>query len=163
MQKVLKWLPLTFIVILFTLGIVLANMEFVRLNQVLFFPLDNGKGFNGELRLIKRYRDREERISHTLGEILLGPSELAYEKIVPVETKIQSLMLRDNALYVDFSKHFFDEIKGFSLTPQERLNYIEKSLLFNYSFINKVVITINGQLPFSPYYRIREDINSGNS
>jgi len=162
MQKILKWLPVSLIFVFFILSIVFANTGFVRLKQVLFFPLDNAKGFNGEQRLIKRYTDREERISSTLREILLGPSELGYEKIVPVGTKIQSLILRENILYLDFSKHFIDDIKGFSLPAEERLRFIEKNLIFNYPFIKEIVITINGQLPFTPYYRTEQNFNDGN-
>lgn len=162
-QKIMKWIPLSLIVLFFILSLVLINTGFGSFEQILFFPLDNGTGFNGEKRLVSRQVDREDRILQTVQEVMLGPSELEYESIVPVTTKVQSLICRENTLYLDFSRHFFDDLKGFSLPFQERIEYMEKNLLFNYPFIHKVIITINGQLPLSPYFRIEQDFNNENS
>lgn len=162
-KKIIKWFPLSLIAFFFILSLVLINTGFGRFEQILFFPLDNGKGFNGEKRLVSRTREREDRILQTIREVMLGPSELEYKSIVPVETKVQSIIYRENVLYLDFSRHFFKEIKGFSIPFQERLKYMEKNLLFNYSYIHKVIITINGQLPLSPYFRIEQDFNNENS
>ena len=162
-QKITKYMPLILIGIFLLLGIVLLNLGYGRVDQVLFFPLDNGNGFNGEERLIRRYTDKAERMEHTINELLLGPSELELENIVPLGTKLKSLILSDKTVYLDFSKDFFEDFKGYSLPFQERLEYVEKNMFFNFPFLEEVVITIEGQLPLSPYYRIEQDFNNENS
>ena len=162
-HKLLKQLPLILMGIFILLAIILVNLGFGRLDQVYFFPLDNGSGYNGEERQIRRYSDKAERMEHTVKELLLGPSELELENIVPQGTKLQSLILRDKKVYLDFSRHFFEDFKGYSLPFQERLEYVEKNMIFNYPFLEEVVITIEGQLPLSPYYRIEQDFNNDNS
>ncbi len=163
MHRIIKYVPLILMGIFFIAGIVFLNLGFGRLDQVLFFPLDNGNGFNGEERLIRRYTGKVERMKHTINELLLGPSELELENIVPLGTKLQSLILSDRTVYLDFSKDFFEDFKGYSLPFQERLEYVERNMFFNYPFLDEVVITIEGQLPLNPYYRIEQDFNNENS
>ena len=161
--KILKWTPATLIILFFLTALIMVNTGYSRLNQVLFFPRDNGNGFNAERRIIRRSLNKEERITQTVKEILLGPSELELENIVPVGTKIQSLIFSEGVLYLDFSPLFFEDLSGFILPFNERLEYVEKNVLFNYPFVKRVAITINGQLPGSPFFRIEQDFNNENS
>ena len=153
-KKVLRFLPVPLIVLFFITAVIMANTGFVSQRQVFLFPLDNNKGINAELRLITKYNDKEERIVHTVRELLLGPSILEFERVVPAGTKIQSQILDGNKLYLDFSEAFFDQESGLTLPFQERVALVERNIHLNYRFIKDVVITINGQIPESPFFSL---------
>ncbi len=154
LKKILRFLPVSIIGITFLLAVILINLENARLKQVLLFPLDNGNGVNAELRMIKKYKTKEVRIAHTVKEMLLGPAILELDRIVPLGTKLQSLILNDQTLFLDFSKDFFQMDSGLSFPFSDRIDLIKRNLKFNYPFLKEVVITINGQLPGSPYYSL---------
>ncbi len=153
-KKVLRFLPASLILLFFITAAVMANTGFISQRQVFLFPLDNGKGINAEMRLISKYRDKENRIVHTVRELLLGPSVLEFERVVPAGTKIQSYILDGNTLYLDFSEAFFDQESGLTLPFKERIELVKKTVFLNYRFIRDIVITINGQIPESPFFSL---------
>ena len=161
-QKILKWLPASLMLAFFLITLVMVLSGFGRIKQVLFFPLDNGKGYNAEQRMIPANHQMEKRIQRTVEELLLGPSVLEFEHIVPKGTKLQSLLVKEKVVYLDFSHDFFNENTGLIMPFQERVDYLKKNVLFNFPSLNEAVITIDGQQPLSPYYQIEQSFNNGN-
>jgi len=162
-KKYLKWIPGSLFIALFILSIILVQIGMGRARQVLFFPMDNGKSTDAEIRLIPRIRDREERILETVKELLLGPSELKLNNILPAGTKIRTVILREKTLYLDFSEHFIYDSRGMTLPYGERIELLKRNLMFNYPFLDNISITVNGQIPDSSFYRIEHSFNNDNS
>lgn len=118
--------------------------------KVLFFPRYRSSQCEGESRILPRKDTAEAAIELLIDEILLGPMNVNYVPVVAKETKLQTILYRNNTLYVDLSD---DPIFGHTdstLSFQESLDCIAKSVQFNFPEVERIEFTINGFQPDFP-------------
>lgn len=115
--------------------------------QVLFFPIYRSSECAGEERLLPTKPTTEGEIELLVKEILLGPFNVNYVPVLPRETTIRTLMLRDKVLFIDFSGAVVSQESDSRLTFEEALKCVRKSITFNYPHIDRIVFTVNGEQP----------------
>ncbi len=115
--------------------------------QVLFFPEYRSSECSGEQRLLPTKPSTEQEIELLVREILLGPFEVNNVPLLPQESSIRTIMLRDYRLFIDFSIDVVFQAAEARLSFQEALNCVKKSITFNYPKIEQIVFTVNGEQP----------------
>lgn len=115
--------------------------------QVLFFPEYRSSECSGEQRLLPTKDSTEQEIELLVKEIILGPFDVNYVSVLPQESSIRTIMLRDSQLFIDFSVDVVFQAAESRLSFQEALNCVEKSITFNYPKIEQIVFTVNGEQP----------------
>lgn len=138
-------------VLLFSLAVSLFLFFYVNhgwVERVLFFPRYTDSGSPGETRRLPRRENREEELRYFLEELMLGPSKIENIPVVPEETELRTVMFRDQILYFDLSEDILIQSAGRPLPLERRMALIRRSILFNYPWVNEIIITINGEIPF---------------
>lgn len=127
-----------------------------RQQVVLYYPQDREPGLEGELRIIARRMNREEKIETLLQELLLHPVSIALNPIVPEGVIIQSLIYNreDQILHVDFSRNFLIIDRQGSDYPedQEIFQVLDYNIMTHFPYLKEINYTIDGMVPFSPLY-----------
>lgn len=112
--------------------------------QVIFFPTHQTLEMQGESRILPRKRTRELEIELLVKEIILGPFGIDYTPVIPEDSRIRSIMLRDDTLYLDFSIDIVFPEASSSLSLEESMEYITRSVQFNFPDVKKIIYTVNG-------------------
>jgi hypothetical protein len=112
--------------------------------RVIFFPDETTHVWNGELREIPKQKTRELEIEYLTRELILGPTLPRHGRGIPRKTVLESVILRNNALYVGFSEHLVfppgDMLVGFD----EILAGYRKTITYNYPRIDEIRILVDG-------------------
>lgn len=138
---------LLFSVILILSLVFFFVFEFNEVKRVFFFPNDVTGDLNGEVRKLHRSKEDEENITLFVKEIILGPGRFENKPIIPRNTTLNTVILRDNKLYLDFRENIFFP-QGRSHEEIEKIEKVlRESIKFNFPFIDTITITINGQIP----------------
>ncbi len=116
-------------------------------NQVLFFPEYRSSECSGEERLLPTKPTVEQEVELLVKEILLGPFNADYVRVLPQDSSIRTIMLRESTLYLDFSVDVVFQESDSRLSFEEALDCVRKSITFNYPKIDKIVFTVNGIEP----------------
>lgn len=137
---------------LFVLLLSLAVFFLFSDNQeqfVLFFPNNSNHKLTGEARFVPREHTLEANVTELVDGLILGPEQLRHDRALAKQTRIRSLMVRGDQVYLDFSPDILfpqgDTTAGFS----ESLAAVRKTIHFNFPQIKKIIITVDGQLPKS--------------
>ena len=136
-----------FIVILFLAAITeffvlgLARRTFVFYNNI-------SGSIVVEDRMLKRSRHRETNIIRYTEEALLGPVAPDFLPLFPRETRLRSLLYRDNVVYADFSADaVLPPIEGGETLKNFRI--LHAGILRNFSYVKDVRFFIEGQAVFA--------------
>ena len=134
-----------------------------KVERVFYFPKDQVMTASGESRRIPRHESQEENIREYVQEWMLGPQVLENDRLFPRGTRLNTILLRDGALYLDFNFEILLKEPGISLTFQEILDMAETGLFFNFPKIRQVYFSVEGE-PVERGAQIREEIpaDSGN-
>lgn len=116
-------------------------------DKVMFFPDPQQNDKVGEIRSIPRRKSREEMIQKYLQEVILGPERIDFHRLLPRETAIQSVILRNSTLYIDFNEAILFQDSDTPLNFDETLKMLESALLYNFHYLRKINVTANGQVP----------------
>ena len=125
--------------------------------RTLFFPGTTDATLSGERRLVPRSSDQSRELYLVVQELILGPAEIRHGRLLPRDTRISSLAMVDQTAYVDLSPEMMfgeDEVR---IDVAEGLSGVQATLLYNFRWLERVVLTIGGQEPFAPSFRIPED------
>ncbi len=115
---------------------------------VLFFPKYTDPGIvEGEVRGLRVHKDREKTLERFIHELMLGPGDVRYLSVMPKDGNVNTIMLRDNELYVDFSHSILFSDDEVPLTLEERFELMTKSIRWNFPDIKTINYTINGEVP----------------
>ncbi len=125
-----------------------------RVARTAFFPGTATDALSGERRLVPRTPDVEREIEILLEEVLLGPSDINHRPIVPRGTSARSVMIRDDAAYIDLTGDALVEASAAHAQIQLAMDALERTLTYNYRNITRVEITIDGSVPFAPGVRL---------
>ncbi len=152
MRKFLPFIPpaLLLCFLLLNLGLFFTGRGQSR--RVLFFPLDSGNGQNGEIRNMRLEKGMEKELKAFVEELLLGPVSLEMNPVAPPGTRLESILYRDGQAYLDFSRELALNNGQFQLDCQKSMELIRENLLFNFPRIQNLVITVDGQLPYSGFF-----------
>lgn len=132
----------------FVLSLVLfLLLESQSVKRVLFFPNDVSGELNGEVRKLPRSEDDEENIQLFVKEIMLGPAKFVNKPIIPRDADLQSIILRDNKLYIDFGDNVLSLKKREGINFEKIASVLKQAIKFNFPYIDTIYITINGQTP----------------
>lgn len=71
-------------------------------HRIVYFLSDNSK-LSGEMRKLRSMNNLENDAEALVKEILLGPAEIQHSRYIPMGTKVNSVLLREKVLYLDFS------------------------------------------------------------
>ncbi len=148
-NKLNKIQLLIFVSFFFIFGISLGLYLFKenRVRRVLFFPEQGTKRLVGEIRYLPEMDNLEDNINLLVEEIILGPSRENHEILVPKEVSVESLILRDSVLYLDFSEEIVLKEMDLKLGFEKSLMVMANTVMFNFPLVEKVFVFINGEIP----------------
>jgi hypothetical protein len=124
-----------------------------RVTRTLFFPGTTATELSGERRLVPRTGDRERAIELLVQEVLLGPAKIKHSRALPRATRIDSLILSDDVVYVDLNEAAMLESPEVRVDVETGLRALRETVLYNDRSLDDVVITIAGNVPFVPAFR----------
>ncbi|MCX7787121.1 MAG: GerMN domain-containing protein [Spirochaetes bacterium] len=137
---------LSFLIAFFSFSIA----RFSREKHLVFF-LEYQKGtLGGEIRSIPWKSSLEDRVLGLVEELLWGPMDPRFQRVFPLGSKVQSLLIRSGNLYVDLSPDVLFASEDIRVGWDERFRILRKTLSFNYPRFKQIFLTVNGQLPGNP-------------
>ena len=162
MEKIIRkksfWIPAIAIVAMFFLSLIFFMINGNKYDRrVLFFPDDMTSIIKGETRYLPVYDSEDKNITLLVKELLLGPEYILYANAVPRKTKLNTLILNRDKLYLDFSIDIAVRDSDTFLHFDDIINLIKKTVMFNFKHIHTVNITVDGQIPDSSYYEGRPE------
>jgi hypothetical protein len=123
-----------------------------RTEQVLFFPEAITGNIKNEKRFVPRYDSLDESIETLIYELMLGPINVELDALFNSDADINSLLITDDKLYIDFDSSLILNHFDSTLSLKETFNVFKKSIYFNFRNLGNITITISGQMPFFPVY-----------
>lgn len=124
-----------------------------RVERTLLFPRMRGSTLAGEERLVPRVGERSREVTLLVEELLLGPTRITNRRALPRSTRIDSAILVDDTFYLDLSAEAILSEEQTEIDVTMGLAAIEETLRYNFRWLDQVVITMDGNVPFSPAYR----------
>lgn len=126
--------------------------QFSREKHLLYF-LEYQKGTPaGEVRTIPWKSSLEDRVLGLVEELLWGPMDPRFQRVFPLGSKVESILIRGNTLYVDLSPDVLFSSEDIRVGWDERFQILRKTLSFNYPRFKQIFLTVNGQLPGFPAF-----------
>jgi spore germination protein GerM len=126
--------------------------------RVLFFPHDITGELHGERRTLPKQETAEEDVALYLRELLLGPSAFVHRNLLPENTDLHSIMLRDKTLFIDFGDKIIFAQEYIDKNFEWVTDAVKKAVRFNFPSIDTIIITINGQQPLSEEKTLSEEV-----
>lgn len=168
MKKIIDWLfkqyksrivffSLIMFVILFSTVYFFCMPDRVR--RTFEFPMNNG-GCVTEIRYLADGENLEARIKSYVQELLLGPRHHRGMNLLTPGTKINSIFVRDDVLYVDFAESAL--LPGINTVENLLgLPLIEKNVFTNFGNIDTIILYINGNIVYEGWNLLTEkSVNS---
>ena len=122
--------------------------------RLLIFPDTAGGSRHYEWHLVPRAAERFEQLEAMTEEMLLGPVALGAVPFLDPDTRIRSMVLRDDRiLYLDFSPEIMFDRGGGERGLDGVTGLVQENLLHNFRWLDEVVVLIDGQLPEVPRFR----------
>ena len=134
-----------------------------RAKRVLFFPESSfGRSYNerrgeqadrlyAEVRRLPLRGSAQEDIRLLVEDLILGPVDPMHVRLVPRETRLIGLIWKRSALYVNLSAGILADDDESELSLQRKLQGVVNAILFNFPFVRRVHLFIEGQVPdFQP-------------
>ncbi len=115
--------------------------------RVIFFPRHREQVIEGEPRRLPVKESTEKDIQLLVEETILGPFNINYDRLFPLDTKARSIILRDGKLYLDFSMDPVLQQEGSVLSLPEKIGALKRTILFNFPSIELITVTFRGQTP----------------
>ncbi len=120
----------------------IADNNLVR--RVFFFPDMNS--FSGEVRRVPRQASLEDDVELFVKEMILGPYSIEHFRIIPENTKLHALFLRNHSvLYIDFSSDLIVTESEFTIMPSNMMAMIRKNIKYNFPVLEEITLSVDGQ------------------
>ncbi|MCF6334448.1 MAG: GerMN domain-containing protein [Spirochaetales bacterium] len=114
------------------------------IRRVLFFP--GRTNYSGEVRRLPLQASVEDDVELFVKELILGPFQIDHSRVVPENTNLKNLMIREKSLlYIDFSADFIVHEDEFTILPEEMKILIKKNIVYNFPFLKQISISVDGQ------------------
>jgi len=124
-----------------------------RISRTLYFPGNTDAELSGEMRLVPRTSNRERAIELVVEEVLLGPSLITHGRLFPRESEANAVILNGDTVYVDLDDRSIVDSSDVRVTTVQSIDALRYTLLHNFRFLESVVVTVDGNVPFVPAYR----------
>lgn len=124
-----------------------------RIARTLYFPGTTATELSGERRLVPRTAARERALELLVQEVLLGPATISHSRALPRATRVDSLILSGDVVYVDLNEAAMLESPEVRVDVATGLSAIRETILYNDRSLEDVVVTIAGNVPFAPAFR----------
>lgn len=108
----------------------------------LYYPDEQGMGLKTESRTIKV--DNNDKYTATVKALMVGTKEKGLTNIIPKQAKLNSVTVKKNVAYVDFSQGLVKSFVGGS-TGEEMLVGSVVNTLTEFPEINAVQILVDGK------------------
>ena len=118
-----------------------------RTERVLFFPEYDKARVRGEARILPKKENREDDILLLTRELVLGPFEVHYDRVFPKSTDVESVLLRDGSLYIDFSLDPILRNEGSVLSFEEKIGVLKRTIRFNFPSVESIRVSFKGESP----------------
>ena len=136
--------------VVFLLSLILyLVLDTSKFGVVIYFPNDSDHRLTGEQRFVPRSRSIEENMTTVVNNVILGPEQLMHDRALAKETSIRALMVKGSTAFVDLSPDLLFPTEDVALTFDESIRALQKTILFNFPGIKRVVVTVNGEEPSS--------------
>jgi hypothetical protein len=125
-----------------------AVYSYGHVERVFFFPRVDGKGTESESRTLPRKAGIEGQLQYYLREEVLGSTQLTSARLLPVDTRVNAVLVRRGTAYVDISSDIVlaDDSK---LSFHDSLALVDSSIKYNFPRLRTVVLTLDGNLPWA--------------
>ena len=139
-------------------GILFVSLVFFLVDNLftekllIFFPEHSGGRIAGEARTVVKQDSIEGDIELLVEEIILGPADIRHAGVLPRNTKVRSVVVREGAAYLDLSSDAIFLGEEVKMSFDEAVATVKKAVLFNSRRLRNVMITVDGQLPGEPLY-----------
>ncbi len=124
-----------------------------KVQRTFFFPevkaphRDYEEKISGEERVIPRQKRALDNIRLLVEEIILGPLSHTHSRLVSSEIKVYSLVLDQSVLYLNLSGHMLEPDLQVALPLEVQIQALGNTILFNFPFLKKVFLFVEGQIP----------------
>jgi len=125
--------------------------------RVFFFPDNAGIQIGSERRGIPHRHDTAEGISVFLEELILGPETLDLSYTLPRNTVVRHVAVRGKTAWIDLNRRALDSDEKLTITFDQALENVRQNIFFNFSGIEELVFTIEGQQVHTPPYKGVDD------
>lgn len=115
--------------------------------RVIFFPRHREQAVEGEPRRLPVKHDMEKDIQLLVRETILGPFNINYDRLLPLDTEVKSVILRGEKLYLDFSIDPVLQQEGSVLSLPEKIGALKRTIQFNFPSVELITVTFRGQTP----------------
>jgi len=154
-QKPVLYMAIMVFIFLFSISGFFLFKSYQKI--VVLYPLDNMENVEGELRTIPFSFHRNLRIEFFLKEMLLHPVSVHLNPIVPEGVALNFFIYDQETkeLYLDISDDvvLVDRIHQRYPDDARMLSIIKENVRYNFHFINKIYISIDGMVPFEPLHK----------
>ncbi len=117
----------------------------VHITRTFFFP-DRRGGMAGETRRLPDKHSDEDRIGQFVEELILGPFDIDHNRLIPEDTRLLSVMLREkDTVFLDFSADYVIDAGSTGLNYQEISSGVIMNIRYNFPFVKHVVIAVDGE------------------
>lgn len=141
--------------VIIILSLILFFLKPLSTKQCLYVFPDNRFTFvNLEQRNIPQNGDKAQNITNYVKELPAGSRNIEMERFINKNTVVNQVILENGILVIDFSKEMNDLENDIPLPMSDVSALMEKNILLNYNGIDKIVITIEGQIPGAPFYSL---------
>ncbi len=118
-----------------------------RVERILYFPREYGRGFVAEPRFLTRHRGLEDNISELVSGLLLGPARNDAARLFPRGGTVRSVMVRGRTLYIDLTSQVLQDDPEVPLSGTDALDALGRSIRLNFPRVHEIVVYIDGQVP----------------
>ncbi|MCK5672820.1 MAG: GerMN domain-containing protein [Spirochaetales bacterium] len=120
----------------------IADNNLVR--RVFFFP--GRDTYSGEIRRVPRQKSLEDDIELFVNELILGPYNIDHLRVIPEDTRLQNLLLRNRSLlFIDFSADLIVSENELSIIQSDMLEILRENLRYNFPKLEEITLSVDGQ------------------
>ena len=73
---------------------------------------------------------------------------IEFSRLMPMQTELRTVLLRDSTLYLDFSEDILFYTEEVPLNFDEMTAALKESIMYNYYYVKKIIVTIQGEQPY---------------
>lgn len=121
-----------------------------RVERVLYFPREHGKGVVAESRFLTRQATLEGNVTELVNGVLLGPARHDAARAFPRGATVRAAMIRGHTLYLDLTARVLAEDPDVPLSAAESFDILMRSIRFNFPRVREIVLYLDGQVPTLP-------------
>jgi len=127
-----------------------------RVRRTLFFPDLLSDEIHAEERVVTRRAAQSAAVKLMLEELILGPADINSSRVLPKSSSIDALFINDGTLYIDLGIRAIAESPDVRVHFRDSLALLERNVLFNFRSLREVVVTVDGQVPYAPYFQLED-------